>query len=628
MKINKLKLFLTIALLSILISLTGNKVTADPPFIPPGQGGLPPGLIVAIEVQEANNPNFFANPNVVGTAVGLSEDGEAVIQVFTKVDDFTGIPFSIEGIPVELETTGEFFALAPNCDKDDDGESRNNKPPSCAVNGGNDCDDNDPTVFTGAPEVCDGKDNDCDGAIDEGNACPTPSPTPTPTTTPTPTATPTPTPTPTSTPTPTPTPTSTATPTPSPDCVTTTGFYRPACIGISTGHPLITAGTIGARVTDGNNNYYALSNNHIFAASNSANIGDAVIQPGTFDFGNVGCCTYGNLTDFEPIQFNNFPACDGTVNDPDCNTIDAAIALSTLAELGNATPSDGYGLPKSTSISSLTIPPVPGMDVMKYGRTTQQTFGTISSINGFFAINYGSPGTAYFAGQIVITPGSFSAGGDSGSLVVVDDSAGPNDREAIGLLFAGSPTLTIASPINLVLSRFNVAIDGQPLTPTPTPPATPTPTASPTPTPTPPATPTPTPTASPTPTPTASPTPTPTPTASPTPTPTPTASPTPTPTPTASPSPTPTASPTPTPTPTPTPPPGENVCDVFEPLSNSVCDMGSACIKGEGISRMVCRGDTHTTHCLNLDTNQAPAGSCCYSDATNVPRSAPCSNPL
>jgi len=109
MKVNKLKLFLIIALLPILISLTGNKVTADPPFEPPGHGGLPPGLIVAIEVQEANNPNFFANHNVVGTAVGLSEDGEAVIQVFTKVDDFTGIPFSIEGIPVELETTGEFF---------------------------------------------------------------------------------------------------------------------------------------------------------------------------------------------------------------------------------------------------------------------------------------------------------------------------------------------------------------------------------------------------------------------------------------------------------------------------------------------------------------------------------------
>ena len=40
-----------------------------------------------------------------------------------------------------------------------------------------------------------------------------------------------------------------------------TAKHRPIPIGISTGHPDITAGMIGARVTDGAGNVYALSNN-------------------------------------------------------------------------------------------------------------------------------------------------------------------------------------------------------------------------------------------------------------------------------------------------------------------------------------------------------------------------------
>jgi hypothetical protein len=94
---------------------------------------------------------------------------------------------------------------------------------------------------------------------------------------------------------------------------------------------------------------------------------------------------------------------------------------------------------------------------MKYGRTTGQTKGRITGINATVNVGYDS-GTARFVNQIIIQPGSFSAGGDSGSLIVVQKGA--DARKPVGLLFAGSPLITIANPITAVLERFNVVIDG------------------------------------------------------------------------------------------------------------------------------------------------------------------------
>ena len=228
-----------------------------------------------------------------------------------------------------------------------------------------------------------------------------------------------------------------------PGLTPTDRWPRPVPIGVSTGHPSITAGTIGARVTD-DTNVYALSNNHVYANENRASIGNDVLQPGTYDGGKVATDSIGTLYGFVPIDFSGGD-----------NTVDAAIAFSSTDDLGNATPANGYGTPKSGTTDAII-----GMKVIKYGRTTGMTNGRVYAINVTVNVGYDT-GVARFENQIIITPGTFSAGGDSGSLIVVNSKRSDDHHKAVGLLFAGSSSYTIANPIDLVLSAFGVTIDGQ-----------------------------------------------------------------------------------------------------------------------------------------------------------------------
>jgi len=382
----------------------------------------PPGLSKAIEVQEANTPSLMSNSNVIGTAVGVGEDGEPIIKVYTIEDDTRGIPRSLGGISVSVIKTGKIYALAPGC-QDRDGDTYFKKTGKCSISDPSeyDCNDSNSSIHPGVLiDDCDGLDNDCDGVVDEDCGSP-PAPTPTPTPDPDPIA--------------------------SLDCNPPDQWCsRPVRIGVSVGHPNITAGTIGCRVKDNQGNVSILSNNHVIADSNKANIGDPILQPGDYDGGSFPADLIGTLEDYQQIGF-----CKGRLlrNCPD-NTMDAAIAATTINDVSNNTPSNGYGTPKSAIVS-----PSVGMDVEKYGRTTEWTFGQISGINGTFAIDYGQGKIANFVGQIVITPGSFSAGGDSGSLIV------NTNGNPVALLFAGSSSITIANPIGPVLNRFGVTVDGQ-----------------------------------------------------------------------------------------------------------------------------------------------------------------------
>jgi hypothetical protein len=100
-----------------------------------------------------------------------------------------------------------------------------------------------------------------------------------------------------------------------------------------------------------------------------------------------------------------------------------------------------------------TKQPTLGMRVRKVGRTTDYTEGMVTVVNTTVDVGYNTmrgPKTARFVGQIMTT--GMSQGGDSGSLIV--EMGAPN---AIGLLFGGSGTVTIFTPIQLVLDALSVS---------------------------------------------------------------------------------------------------------------------------------------------------------------------------
>ncbi len=224
-------------------------------------------------------------------------------------------------------------------------------------------------------------------------------------------------------------------------------FARPVPIGVSAGNlndlvyyrTFCTTGTLGARLRGSNGQYYALSNNHVFAVENMGQIGDPIIQPGQADNGcrSTAADQIGTLANFVPLDFSRRAT----------NTVDASAAAVTTQTVGNATPSNGYGSPSSSIVAAAL-----NMAVEKYGRTTVLTHGSISGLDATVRIRYDG-GSATFVHQIIITGNNgsaFSDNGDSGSLIVTDNAS----HNPVGLLFAGSTSTTIANPIGDVLTQL------------------------------------------------------------------------------------------------------------------------------------------------------------------------------
>jgi hypothetical protein len=212
-------------------------------------------------------------------------------------------------------------------------------------------------------------------------------------------------------------------------------------------------GTLGALVSRGGNQY-VLSAGHVLARSDAGSAGDAIIQPGLID---SGCSTASTTTVANLSQFVNLES-------PPTTTpfVDAALAqvvsgqvnpLGTILELGGTTV-NGQPTDAPPHAGSGVTPSI-GLAIAKSGRSTGLTCSSITAINAVVNVQYqkgcgtGASFLATFSNLVIVSDQSFSADGDSGSLLVTQSGADP-----VALLVASADTETVAAPVSDVLAAL------------------------------------------------------------------------------------------------------------------------------------------------------------------------------
>jgi len=213
---------------------------------------------------------------------------------------------------------------------------------------------------------------------------------------------------------------------------------RPAHAGCSVGFRIpgdqfLMCGTFGAMVKTARK-VFILSNNHVLADENRLPIGSPIFQQALMDGGSIQNDQIAKLTRFGKLKTNRF------------NRIDAAIAEALNKNLLDKEVLH-IGAPNGTAQADLD------MMVHKFGRTTSYTLGRIHSIDTDVIVEYETADFS-FDNQIIIRGSNntmFSDSGDSGSIIL---QRGTN--VAVGLLFGGSPSHTIANHIGNVLRSLRV----------------------------------------------------------------------------------------------------------------------------------------------------------------------------
>lgn len=161
-----------------------------------------------------------------------------------------------------------------------------------------------------------------------------------------------------------------------------------------------------------------LSNNHVYARSNEADLGEVIVQPSPRDGGTVGGDVVGQLVGYVPVD-------DGV-------RVDIA-ARTTSANDSTAK----HDLPDrmGTGVFRGDYAALRGEEVTKTGRTTGVSSGRVIATSTTVNVRY--PDGQIKVRDCLLTTG-MSQGGDSGSDVFKKSTG-----EYVGALFAGSPTTTI-----------------------------------------------------------------------------------------------------------------------------------------------------------------------------------------
>jgi len=249
-------------------------------------------------------------------------------------------------------------------------------------------------------------------------------------------------------------------------------FTPPVPLGVSSGNDQVeivglfitcSSGTLGARLKSNGVNYYILSNNHVYARTNSSGSTDKIVQPGLAD---TGCSSSGNIIgnniQYIPIKFIE--------DDPNStNVVDAAVASTSTTQVGDQFWDTDHTIPGQNAYA-LTADDIGSLGVRKFGATSGLTVGRVTGWNATFLISYGTNETAQFTHQIEFSgcKGGCIKGGDSGSVLIRSDDSRP-----VGLLFAGdnsgktawaNPMTDPEKGINGVLSELNALLRSSSLT--------------------------------------------------------------------------------------------------------------------------------------------------------------------